>query len=139
MKSTIFTGKYHQNGGFSMAMLVYRGVTLYDIFSEANNVGNLKQHCRMKPGSLLEFCGPATNLQNSGHVRPDRLWGFANAANALFETEFHTDFSRVVNQSTQKHLKKHEALLKHAFQSRLFQTLWGRILCIKNHFLGWCV
>ena len=23
-KSTIFPGKYHQNGGFSMAMLVYR-------------------------------------------------------------------------------------------------------------------
>ena len=29
MKITIFPGKYHQNGGFSMAMLVYRGVPLY--------------------------------------------------------------------------------------------------------------
>ena len=26
MKIPIFPGKYHQNGGFSMAMLVYRGV-----------------------------------------------------------------------------------------------------------------
>ena len=26
MKITIFPGKYHQNGGFSMAMLVYRRV-----------------------------------------------------------------------------------------------------------------
>ena len=27
MKIPIFPGKYHQNGGFSMAMLVYRSVT----------------------------------------------------------------------------------------------------------------
>ena len=27
MKITIFPGKYHQNGGFSMAMLVYRRVS----------------------------------------------------------------------------------------------------------------
>ena len=27
MKIPIFPGKYHQNGGFSMAMLVYRKVT----------------------------------------------------------------------------------------------------------------
>ena len=28
MKIPIFPGKYHQNGGFSMAMLVYRRVKL---------------------------------------------------------------------------------------------------------------
>ena len=28
MKIPIFPGKYHQNGGFSMAMLVYRSVSL---------------------------------------------------------------------------------------------------------------
>ena len=29
MKIPIFPGKYHQNGGFSMAMLDYRGVVLH--------------------------------------------------------------------------------------------------------------
>ena len=29
LKSPIFPGKYHQNGGFSMAMLVYRRVNYY--------------------------------------------------------------------------------------------------------------
>ena len=29
MKIPIFPGKYHQNGGFSMAMLVYRSVLKY--------------------------------------------------------------------------------------------------------------
>ena len=35
MKITIFPGKYHQNGGFSMAMLVYRRVFLcmFHLFS----------------------------------------------------------------------------------------------------------
>ena len=28
MKITIFPGKYHQNGGFSMSMLVYRNLTM---------------------------------------------------------------------------------------------------------------
>ena len=28
MKIPIFPGKYHQNGGFSMAMLVYRSVLI---------------------------------------------------------------------------------------------------------------
>ena len=33
MKIPIFPGKYHQNGGFSMAMLVYRRVGVLVVFS----------------------------------------------------------------------------------------------------------
>ena len=38
MKIPIFPGKYHQNGGFSMAMLVYRRVAIYTIHGSYGNV-----------------------------------------------------------------------------------------------------
>ena len=55
MKITIFPGKYHQNGGFSMAMLVYRRtMSLFQRESCANV--SLKFHVMSVSPGMIHGC-----------------------------------------------------------------------------------
>ena len=55
MKITIFPGKYHQNGGCSMAMLVYRSVKKYNLMFDVQysdislNFQNLNHFMKSAP------------------------------------------------------------------------------------------
>ena len=55
MKIPIFPGKYHQNGGFSMAMLVYRRVTRWELTDPSYLITYLNTHQLMKFSMHLFF------------------------------------------------------------------------------------
>ena len=58
MKIPIFPGKYHQNGGFSRAMLVYRRVDILDPFG-GDDVTDIEtthfHHHRFMSGPVWRF------------------------------------------------------------------------------------
>ena len=87
MKIPIFPGKYHQNGGFSMALLVYRSVVSGDVSNHPSTTSfRVREFPRKAPyvfsakpamaaGASLNVALEGATVDGSKRLRNGATWG----------------------------------------------------------------